>query len=95
MKPLELTRSEWITEENLNMYFVTALIGLYNPRGHRCPSFHPLCKGFLSFFLYFVTAKDVLVNAGVAEMNRGFDPNVPCSHVLVITYPERIFSYYD
>jgi len=23
---------------------------LYTPRGHQCPSFYPLCKGFLSFF---------------------------------------------
>ena len=28
------------------------LIGLYTPRGHRSPSFYPLCKGFISFSFY-------------------------------------------
>ena len=34
---------------------IVVLIGLYTPRGHRCPySFYPLCKEFLSFFLSIV-----------------------------------------
>jgi len=61
MKPLELTRAKWMTEANLNTYFVTA--------------------------------RDLLVNAGVAEMNPDFDPTVPYSHEIIITKPECICSY--
>jgi len=43
---------------------------------------------------YFEVARDVLINAGVAEVDPDYDPNVPFSHELIITAPERI-CYYD
>ena len=61
LRPLEQTRAEWHTEENLAAYFDVA--------------------------------RDVLLNAGVAELNPEYDPDVPYSEEIIITHPERICSY--
>ena len=61
LRPLELTRAEWYTEENLKLYFEVAM--------------------------------DVLLKAGVAELNPSFDPNVEFSQAIIITHPERICSF--
>lgn len=61
MRPLEMTRAEWFTAENLEKYYRVA--------------------------------KDLLVDAGVAEINPHYDPNLEYSEEIVITHPERICSY--
>ena len=43
--------------------------------------------------IYFDVAKDVLINAGVAEVNPNYDPAVAYSEQIIITHPERICSY--
>ena len=42
---------------------------------------------------YFEVARDVLLDAGVAVRNPNYDPSVPYSEEILITHPERIFSY--
>ena len=43
--------------------------------------------------LYFVVAKYLPVDAGVAIINPNFDSNIPYSQEILITHPERICSY--
>jgi len=42
---------------------------------------------------YFNVARDVLINAGVAELNPNYDHNVVYNEEIIITHPERIYSY--
>jgi hypothetical protein len=58
LRPLEKTRQEWFTAENLK--------------------------------LYFEVSKNVLLITGVADVNPDFDPELPYSHEILITHPERI-----
>eukprot|EP00873_Tetraselmis_striata_P041961 jgi/Tetstr1/462225/TSEL_000624.t1 len=42
---------------------------------------------------YYNVAADIMLNAGVAVRNPDYDPTVPRSEMLIITHPERIFSF--
>jgi hypothetical protein len=42
---------------------------------------------------YFTVTRELLINAGVAESNPNYDPNVVYSEEIIITHPERICSY--
>ena len=61
LRPLEGTREDWFTAENLRTYFEVT--------------------------------RDVLLNAGVAEVNPDFNPDEAYSQEIIITHPERICSY--